>query len=114
MCRTALGYSMDIGDGDIVEIEFTARTKQGGVLIDTTKEKVAEEKEVDTEGQKWGPRKIVIGENHTFKAVENSIRDREVGDGETIHIPAVDAFGEYDSELVKTVSIAHPWEFYQY
>ena len=62
MCGTALGYSMAIGDGDIVEIEFTARTKQSGILIDTTKEKVAEEEEVDTEGQKWGPRKIVIGE----------------------------------------------------
>ena len=105
MCRTALGYPMAIGDGDIVEIEFTARTKQSGILIDTTKEKVAEEEEVGTEGQKWGPRKIVIGENHTFKAVESSIREKKVGDGETIHIPAVDAFGEYDSELVKTVSI---------
>lgn len=105
MCRTALGYSMTIGDGDIVEIEFTARTKQSGILIDTTKEKVAEEEKVETEGQKWGPRKIVIGENHTFKAVEESIREGKVGDGETIHILAADAFGEYDSEWVKTVSI---------
>ena len=44
---------MTIGDGDIVEIEFTARTKQSGVLIDTTKEEVAEEEEVNTEEQKW-------------------------------------------------------------
>ena len=104
MCRTALGYSMAIGDGDIVEIEFTARTKQSGILIDTTNEKVAEEEEVNTEGQKWGPRKIVIGENHTFKVVEDSIREKKVGDGETIQIPTADAFGEYDSEWVKTVS----------
>ena len=96
---------MTIGDGDIVEIDFTARTKQSSILVDTTKEEVAKEEDVNTEGQKWGPRKIVIGENHTFKVVEDSIRERKIGDGETIQIPAADAFGEYDSEWVKTVSI---------
>ena len=45
---------MAIGDGDIVEIEFTARTKQSGVLIDTTKEEVADEEDEEEEEERGG------------------------------------------------------------
>jgi FKBP-type peptidyl-prolyl cis-trans isomerase SlyD len=94
-----------IKDGDIVEMTCTVRAKSNGILIDTTEEKVAEEEGVDTKNQKWGPRKVVIGEKHVFISVEESMRETGIGKLKTVSIAAADAFGEYDAEWVKTVSI---------
>ncbi len=91
-------------DGDFVRIAYTARTADSGDLVDTTDESVAEEEGVDTEQQEFAPRTIVLGEGHLFPAVEEDIVGREVGEEGTVDVPAVDAFGEYDEDQVRTVS----------
>ena len=91
-------------NGDFVKIAYTAWTVEGGDLVDTTDESVAEEEGVDTEGQEFAPRTIVLGEGHLFPDVESAIVGSEVGDSDSVEIPAADAFGEYDEESVRTVS----------
>ena len=91
-------------EGDVVKLAYTARTVDGGQLVDTTDESVAEEDGIDTEQQDWGPRTIVLGEGHIFPDVEEDILGKEVGDEGTVTVAAADAFGEYDEEEVRTVS----------
>ncbi|MFW6384020.1 MAG: FKBP-type peptidyl-prolyl cis-trans isomerase [Halodesulfurarchaeum sp.] len=91
-------------EGDFVEFAYTARTVDGGDLVDTTDEAVAEEADVDTEGQEFAPRTIVLGEGHLFEAVESDVIGRDVGEEGSVTVPAADAFGEYDEEAVRTVS----------
>ncbi|MFC6862957.1 peptidylprolyl isomerase [Halomicroarcula sp. GCM10025817] len=91
-------------EGDVVKLAYTARTVDGGQLVDTTDESVAEEDGIDTEQQDWGPRTIVLGEAHIFPDVEEDILGKEVGDEGTVTVAAADAFGEYDEEEVRTVS----------
>jgi len=91
-------------EGDFVELDYTARTVEGGDLVDTTDPEVAEEADVDTEGQEFGPRTIVLGQGHIFGAVEEEIVGSEVGDTGSVTISAAEAFGEYDDEQVRTVS----------
>ena len=91
-------------EGDFVEVAYTARTVEGGDLVDTTDEAVAEEDGVDTEGQEFAPRTIVLGDAHLFEPVESDIVGREVGEEGSVTIPAADAFGEYDESAVRTVS----------
>jgi len=90
--------------GDVVKLAYTARTVDGGQLVDTTDEEVAEDDGIDTEQQEFGPRTIVLGENHIFPDVEQDIYGKEVGDEGTVTVAAADAFGEYDEEEVRTVS----------
>ncbi|WP_254841271.1 FKBP-type peptidyl-prolyl cis-trans isomerase [Natronomonas marina] len=90
-------------DGDFVRIGYTARTVEGGQLVDTTDEEVAEEEGVDDQGT-FEPRVIVLGEGHLFPEVEDAIRGGEVGDEGSVVVPAAEAFGEYDEEEVETVS----------
>jgi len=90
--------------GDVIKLAYTARTVDEGSLVDTTSEEVAEDEGVDTEGQEFGPRTIVLGENHIFPDVEEDIYGKDVGDEGTVSIDAVDAFGEYDEDQVRTVS----------
>ena len=89
--------------GDFVELAYTARTVDGGELVDTTDREVAEEEGVETEGRNFGPRTIVLGEGHLFPEVEEEIIGAEVGDSGSVSVPAAEAFGEYQEDQVRTV-----------
>ncbi|MFW5965674.1 MAG: FKBP-type peptidyl-prolyl cis-trans isomerase [Halodesulfurarchaeum sp.] len=91
-------------EGDFVELSYTARTVEGGDLVDTTDESVAEEEGVDTDGQEFGPRTVVLRDGHLFRPVEEDIVGSEVGEEGSVVVPAVEAFGEYQDEQVRTVS----------
>ncbi|MFT4922150.1 MAG: FKBP-type peptidyl-prolyl cis-trans isomerase SlyD [Haloarculaceae archaeon] len=90
-------------DGDFIEFDYTARTVEDGDLVDTTDEEVAEEADVEAD-QEFGPRTIVLGEDHVFPSVEEDIVGKEIGDSGSVVVPAEEAFGDYDDEEVRTVS----------
>ena len=90
--------------GDFVRLDYTARTADGGQLVDTTDPDVAEEEGVDDQQQTFEPRVVVLGEGHIFEAVEEDIYGGEVGDSGSVSVSAEEAFGEYDEEEVRTVS----------
>jgi FKBP-type peptidyl-prolyl cis-trans isomerase SlyD len=90
--------------GDVIKLAYTARTVEDGRLVDTTDEEVAEDEGVDTDQQEFGPRVVVLGEQHIFPDVEEDIYGNSVGDEGTVTVAATDAFGEYDESEVRTVS----------
>jgi FKBP-type peptidyl-prolyl cis-trans isomerase SlyD len=90
--------------GDFVTIAYTARTVEDGTLVDTTDPEVAEEEGVG-EDQEFAPRTVVLGEGHVFGAVEDDIVGNEVGDEGTVTVGAAEAFGEFDQDEVRTVSV---------
>ncbi|MEF8843447.1 MAG: peptidylprolyl isomerase [Haloarculaceae archaeon] len=94
---------MGLQDGDFVRLDYTARTVEGGQLVDTTDPEVAEEEGVADQGT-FEPRVIVLGSGHLFEAVEEDIVGREAGEGGSVVVPAGEAFGEYDESQVETVS----------
>jgi len=91
-------------EGDFVKLSYTIRTIDDGNLVDTTDEELAEEEGIDTEEGEFGPRTIVIGAGHVFDAVEADLKGKTVGDTGTVEVEAVDAFGEFDPDQVRTVS----------
>jgi len=91
-------------DGDFVRLDYTVRTVDDETVVDTTDEGVAEEAGIDEEDHEFGPRTIVVGAGHVFEAVNDDLIGKAVGDGNTVHIDAVDAFGEFDPDDVRTVS----------
>ncbi|MGM0399616.1 MAG: FKBP-type peptidyl-prolyl cis-trans isomerase [Halobacteriota archaeon] len=89
--------------GDFVKLAYTARTTEGGDLVDTTDLETAEDEGIETEGRDFSPRTIVLGEGHLFAAVEDDIEGKDVGDEGSVVVPANQAFGEYQEEQVRTV-----------
>ncbi len=90
-------------EGAFVELDYTARTVEGGDLVDTTDPEVAEEEGVDAD-REFAPRTIVLGEGHIFPPVEEDLVGRAVGDSGSVVVGGGEAFGEYDEEQVRTVS----------
>ena len=101
--ETSQDDATGLQDGDFVTVEYTARTVEGGDLVDTTSQEIADEEGVG-EDQEFEPRTVVLGEEHLFEPVEADIIGKEVGDEGSAVVPAVDAFGEFDDEQVRTVS----------
>ncbi|SFR68980.1 FKBP-type peptidyl-prolyl cis-trans isomerase [Halogeometricum limi] len=93
-----------IQDGDFVRLAYTVRTVEDDTVVDTTDEEVAEEAEIDTDEYEFEPRTIIVGAGHIFESVDDALIGAEVGDSGTVEIPAVEAFGEFDDDDVRTVS----------
>jgi len=91
-------------DGDFVELDYTITTVEDSRVVDTTDPETAEEEGLDDEDREFEPRTLVLGEGFLFEQVEDEIIGSEVGDTGTVEIPAVDAFGEFDEDQVRTVS----------
>ena len=90
--------------GDFIRLDYTARTVEGGDIVDTTDPEVAEEEGLDEEERDFEPRTIVLGEGHIFENVEEELVGEEVGHSGSTTIPAAEAFGEGDPDEIKTVS----------
>ena len=89
---------------DFVTVEYTARTTADGTLVDTTRESVAQEADIDLEDHDFEPRTIVVGAGHIFQQVEDDMIGKSVGDSGTVTLDAEAAFGEFDPEDVQTIS----------
>jgi FKBP-type peptidyl-prolyl cis-trans isomerase SlyD len=92
-------------NGDFVRLEYTVRTVEDGTVVDTTSREVAEEAGIDEEDYDFSPRTIVVGAGHVFESVDHALVGAEESDTETVSIPAAEAFGEFDPDDVRTVSV---------
>lgn len=93
-----------IADGDFVKLGYTVKVAENGEVVDTTDRELAEDEGFDVEDREFGPRVVVVGGEELFDAVDSDLVGKEAGATGSVHIPAEDAFGEYDQEEVRTVS----------
>ena len=91
-------------EGDFIELDYTARTVEEGMIVDTTYEDIAEEEGIDQEDRTFEPRTLVLGEGFIFEGVEADIYGGEVGTTGSVEIDAPEAFGEFDEDEVRTIS----------
>lgn len=91
-------------NGDFIKLAYTVRTVEDGTVVDTTDKEIAEEEGIDDDNYDFSPRTIIIGEGHIFQAVDEALVGGSVGESGEVEIPAVEAFGEYDPDQVRTVS----------
>lgn len=92
-------------NGDFVRLEYTVRTVEDGTVVDTTSHEVAQEAGIDEEDHDFSPRTIVVGAGHVFESVDHALVGAEESDTGTVSVPAAEAFGEFDPDEVRTVSV---------
>jgi len=91
-------------DGDFVEIEYIGKIKDTGEIFDLTDEKLAKEKGIYNEKVKYGPAKIIVGENFVVKGLDKLLKKMKVNEEKVETIKPEDGFGNRDAKLVKVVS----------
>lgn len=93
-----------IKKNDFVEIEFTARTKEGKVF-DTTSAEVAKLAGLYDENTKDNFKnfKICVGQGMILEGLDLSLENKEINKEYEIELPPEKAFGKRHPELVKLV-----------
>jgi FKBP-type peptidyl-prolyl cis-trans isomerase SlyD len=83
--------SIRVGEGSRVTLAYRLQTERGDVLEERTPE---------------NPFEFVFGSGQTLPAIENVIRGKTEGFTASLGVAAKEAYGEFDDQLVATVSIA--------
>jgi len=85
--------------GDMVLADYIG--KADGEIFDLTVEEKAQEEGM-SEDRDFNPIPVLIGKNYVIEGFEEALLDMEVGDQEEVEISSDKAYGERDSDAVKT------------
>ncbi len=107
---------------DFIEIDFTARIKDGEVFDTTLTEEakkaglIKETEETETKENKgdkeeFKPINICVGQAMVPKGIDSALEDKELNKDYVIELKPEDAFGKRDAKLVKTVPLTEFKEF---
>jgi FKBP-type peptidyl-prolyl cis-trans isomerase 2 len=94
---------MVIKNKDFVEIEYTGKVKEGGIVFDTTNEKIAKENEIYNEKMTYGPVVICVGENQVLAGLDKALEEKEVGNDYSVELKPEEAFGKKDAKLIQLI-----------
>lgn len=87
---------------DFIEIEYTGKIKEDGIVFDTTDEKIAKDNDLHTHGN-FGPVVICVGEEQVLKGIDKYLEGKETGKEYDIEINPEDAFGNKDAKLIQLI-----------
>jgi len=94
---------MTIKKKDFVEIEYTGKIKEDGMVFDTTDEKVAKDNGLEQENTTYGAVTICVGEGQVLAGLDKALEGKEAGKEVEVEITPEDAFGKKDAKLLQLV-----------
>ncbi|MEM3713334.1 MAG: FKBP-type peptidyl-prolyl cis-trans isomerase [Nitrososphaeria archaeon] len=95
---------MPFEEGDFILLEFTAKIKDTGEIIDTTLEHVAKEGRIYQENKVYEPMLVIIGEGQLLKSLEDKLVLMELGESRIIELKPEESFGMRDPSKVRIIS----------
>lgn len=87
-------------------VHFTGRIAEGadeGEVFDTTDVDVALEEGIYHDHRDYKPLEFPVGAGDVVPALDDAVREMDVGDERTVRVEPARAFGEYDEERVVEV-----------
>lgn len=91
-------------EGDFVELEYTGRVVDEGVVFDTTLEEVAKQHNLYDPNAKYEPVKICLGKRHVIAGLDKSLIGKEAGKKYVFKIPPEEAFGNKNPKMMHLIS----------
>lgn len=88
---------------DFVEIEYTGKTKDEGMIFDSTSEEVAKENGLDTQNSSFGPKVVCVGQGQVVLGLDKDLEGKEVGQEYTVEISPEEGFGKKSAKNVQLV-----------
>ncbi|MHA3962538.1 MAG: FKBP-type peptidyl-prolyl cis-trans isomerase [Candidatus Thorarchaeota archaeon SMTZ1-45] len=93
-----------VGEKSLVYIDYSATTKDDGVVFDTTMDEVAKESGIYRENDRYEPMLVAIGWNWLLGALEEELVGMKVGDSKTVEVPPEKGAGPRDPKKVKMIA----------
>ncbi len=96
---------MGFKENDFLLLEYTARVKETGEIIETTSREVAEEAKIYSEGETYEPLLVILGEHRVIRGLEEALYGFEEGEERELEIPPEKAYGRRDPGKVKIMPL---------
>ena len=93
-----------IKEKDFIEIEYTGRTKDEGLVFDTTSKEDAEEGEIYNDKAEYKPVVICVGEGQLIQGLDKQLVGKQVGAEEQFEVPPEEGFGKRQAKDIQLVS----------
>ncbi len=95
---------MTLKKGDFIEVDYTGKVKEGGMVFDTTSKAVAEKEGIAQSNQVYGPVVICLGEGHLIKGLDEELEGKAIGK-HSVELPPEQAFGKKSAKLVQMIPL---------
>jgi peptidylprolyl isomerase len=88
-------------DKDFLLIDYTARVKETGEVVETTIADVAKENNIFDKEKKYEPMLVILGEGRVVKGLEEALKQMSVGEEKTVEVPPEKAYGTRDPSKLR-------------
>ncbi len=96
---------MPLEKGTLIFANYTAKVKDTGEAIDTTKEEDAKAMGVYDAAKKYEPRLIAVGDGWLISGLDDEVMKMSVGDSKQVVLPPEKAFGQRDPTQTRMVPL---------
>ncbi len=94
-----------LNKGDFILIDYVARVKETGEILDLTLEEVAKKEKFARSDGIYEPMLVVVGKNWVLKGLDEELEKMNVNETKTVEIPPEKAFGKRDPKKIRVVSV---------
>jgi peptidylprolyl isomerase len=98
-------HYMPFEKGTLVYVNYTAKVKDTGDAIETTREDDAKKLDIYDQDRRYEPRLVAIGEEWVLKGLDEEIAKMDVGEKKTAELPPDRAWGGRDPTLLRMVPL---------
>ncbi|MGM5482090.1 MAG: FKBP-type peptidyl-prolyl cis-trans isomerase [Nanobdellota archaeon] len=88
---------------DFVEIQYTGKVKDNGLVFDTTSKTIAKENGFDDQNLPEGPKIICVGQGQLIPGLDKDLVGKEENKDYTIEVSPEDGFGKKSAKNVQLV-----------
>jgi FKBP-type peptidyl-prolyl cis-trans isomerase 2 len=88
----------------LIYVDYSATTKDDGVVFDTTMMEVAKDSGIFREDDRYEPMLVAVGWNWLVAAVEEELVGMKIGESKTVEVPPEKGAGERDPTKVKMIA----------
>jgi FKBP-type peptidyl-prolyl cis-trans isomerase 2 len=88
----------------LIYVDYSATTKDDGVVFDTTMMEVAKESGIFRENDRYEPMLVAVGWNWLLAALEDELIGMKVGDSKTVEVPPEKGAGMKDPTKIKLIA----------
>ena len=92
-----------IKKGDFVELDYTGRLTEEGIIFDTTEPGVAKENNLQNPPESYQPIVICVGQKQVVKGLDEQLDGKELNKQHTFNLTAEEAFGKKNGKLVQLI-----------
>ncbi|MFW9795238.1 MAG: FKBP-type peptidyl-prolyl cis-trans isomerase, partial [Candidatus Thorarchaeota archaeon] len=93
-----------VGKDSLIYVDYSATTKDNGVVFDTTMMEVAKDSGIYREDDRYEPMLVAIGWNWLLAALEDELVGMKVGEYKTVEVPPEKGAGQRDPSKVKMIA----------